>query len=36
MDDVMVSELSDGFYVAFLKNTHITGEMIFYHNEDVN
>lgn len=25
MNDVMVTELSDGFFVGFLKNTHITG-----------
>lgn len=36
MEDVTVTELPDGFYVAFLKNTHITGEMIFYHNEEPN
>ncbi len=34
MDDVVVSELLDGFYVGFNKNTHIAGEMIFYHNEE--
>lgn len=36
MDEVVVAELSDNFFVGFARNSHITGEMIFYHNVDSN
>jgi hypothetical protein len=36
MEDVIVAELSDNFFVGFSKNSHITGEMVFYRNEDSN
>lgn len=36
MDDVVVAELSDNFWVGFARNSHITGEMVFYHNVDSN
>jgi hypothetical protein len=36
MDDVVVAELSDNFWVGFARNSHITGEMVFYHNVESN
>ena len=36
MNEMIVAELADQFYVAFNKDSYITGEMILYHNEDLN
>lgn len=36
MNELIVTELADQFYVAFNKSSYITGEMVLYHNEDPN